>query len=47
LLAGYDAWKDDHAGASKKFVEAGGLLPYEAVKKSMVAGCCFVEPRLV
>jgi hypothetical protein len=28
LLAGYDAWKDEHTGASKKFVEAGGLLPY-------------------
>jgi hypothetical protein len=23
LLAGYDAWKDEHTGASKKFVEAG------------------------
>lgn len=28
LLGGYDAWKDEHAGATKKFVEAGGLLPY-------------------
>jgi hypothetical protein len=28
LLAGYDAWKGEHTGASKKFVEAGGLLPY-------------------
>lgn len=28
LLAGYDAWKDEHPGTSKKFVEAGGLLPY-------------------
>lgn len=28
LLAGYDAWKDEHSGAKKKFVEAGGLLPY-------------------
>lgn len=26
LLAGYDAWKGEHTGASKKFVEAGGLL---------------------
>jgi hypothetical protein len=28
LLAGYEAWKGEHAGAKKKFVEAGGLLPY-------------------
>ena len=28
LLAGYDAWKEEHSGASKKFVETGGLLPY-------------------
>ena len=28
LLAGYEAWKGEHTGASKKFVEAGGLLPY-------------------
>jgi ribosomal protein L23 len=28
LLAGYDAWKEEHSGAKKKFVEAGGLLPY-------------------
>lgn len=28
LLAGYDAWKGEHSGAKKKFVEAGGLLPY-------------------
>jgi hypothetical protein len=28
LLAGYEAWKGEHAGATKKFVEAGGLLPY-------------------
>ena len=28
LLAGYDAWKTEHSGATKKFVEAGGLLPY-------------------
>lgn len=28
LLAGYDAWKGEHTGAKKKFVEAGGLLPY-------------------
>lgn len=28
LLDGYDAWKDEHPGAKKKFVEAGGLLPY-------------------
>jgi len=28
LLAGYEAWKDEHAGAKKKFVESGGLLPY-------------------
>jgi len=28
LLAGYDAWKGEHTDASKKFVEAGGLLPY-------------------
>lgn len=28
LLAGYRAWKGDHANAKKKFVEAGGLLPY-------------------
>ena len=28
LLGGYNAWKGEHTGASKKFVEAGGLLPY-------------------
>lgn len=28
LLTGYEAWQDEHSGASKKFVEAGGLLPY-------------------
>lgn len=28
LLAGYDAWKGEHTGSRKKFVEAGGLLPY-------------------
>ncbi|MCA9177621.1 MAG: DUF1998 domain-containing protein [Planctomycetales bacterium] len=28
LLAGYEAWKGEHTGAKKKFVEAGGLLPY-------------------
>ncbi len=28
LLGGYDAWKDEHTGATKKFVEAGGLRPY-------------------
>lgn len=28
LLAGYEAWKGEHSGASKKFVEAGGMLPY-------------------
>ena len=28
LLAGYDAWKEEHVGAKKKFVETGGLLPY-------------------
>ena len=28
LLTGYDAWKGEHSGAKKKFVEAGGLLPY-------------------
>ncbi|QDT79201.1 hypothetical protein Mal35_26560 [Gimesia maris] len=28
LLAGYDAWKAEHHGATKKFVERGGLLPY-------------------
>jgi hypothetical protein len=28
LLAGYDAWKGEHSGTKKKFVEAGGLLPY-------------------
>jgi hypothetical protein len=28
LLAGYDAWKEEHSGSRKKFVEAGGLLPY-------------------
>ncbi|TVS10339.1 MAG: DUF1998 domain-containing protein [Planctomycetaceae bacterium] len=28
LLAGYEAWKAEHSGAKKKFVEAGGLLPY-------------------
>lgn len=28
LLAGYEEWKEDHAGAEKSFVESGGLLPY-------------------
>ena len=28
LLAGYEAWKKDHPGVKKKFVETGGLLPY-------------------
>jgi len=28
LQAGYDAWKGEHTGSKKKFVEAGGLLPY-------------------
>ncbi len=28
LLGGYDAWKAERSGASKKFVEDGGLLPY-------------------
>ncbi|QEG00164.1 hypothetical protein Mal15_42330 [Stieleria maiorica] len=28
LLAGYEAWKGEHTGATKKFVEEGGLLPY-------------------
>ena len=28
LLGGYDAWKSEHSGSKKKFVEAGGLLPY-------------------
>jgi hypothetical protein len=28
LLAGYEAWKGEHSGSSRKFVEAGGLLPY-------------------
>ena len=28
LLRGYEAWKAEHSGASKKFVEQGGLLPY-------------------
>lgn len=28
LLAGYDAWKAEHHGATKKFVETGGMLPY-------------------
>ena len=28
LLAGYEAWKADHGGSTKKFVESGGLLPY-------------------
>jgi hypothetical protein len=28
LLSGYDAWKGEHTGAKRKFVEAGGLLPY-------------------
>jgi ribosomal protein L23 len=28
LLAGYDAWKGEHTGSRKKFVEAGGQLPY-------------------
>lgn len=28
LLRGYEAWKTERNGASKKFVEEGGLLPY-------------------
>lgn len=28
LLAGYDAWKSEHSGAKRHFVETGGLLPY-------------------
>jgi hypothetical protein len=28
LLKGYEAWKAERSGASKKFVEQGGLLPY-------------------
>jgi hypothetical protein len=28
LLRGYEAWKAERNGASKKFVEEGGLLPY-------------------
>lgn len=28
LLRGYEAWKAERSGASKKFVEEGGLLPY-------------------
>lgn len=28
LLNGYQAWKTEHGGVGKKFVEAGGLLPY-------------------
>jgi hypothetical protein len=28
LLAGYDAWKAERPGASRRFVEEGGLLPY-------------------
>ncbi len=28
LLGGYEAWKAEHQGSAKKFVEAGGLLPY-------------------
>lgn len=28
LLQGYEAWKAERTGASKKFVEEGGLLPY-------------------
>lgn len=28
LLAGYEAWRHEHSGVSKKFVEEGGLLPY-------------------
>ena len=28
LLRGYEAWKAERSGASKKFVEQGGLLPY-------------------
>lgn len=28
LLGGYEAWKAERSGATKKFVEEGGLLPY-------------------
>ncbi len=28
LVRGYEAWKVERSGASKKFVEEGGLLPY-------------------
>jgi hypothetical protein len=28
LLAGYEAWAGEHTGSRRKFVEAGGLLPY-------------------
>jgi hypothetical protein len=28
LAEGYIAWKSEHHGASKKFAEAGGILPY-------------------
>ena len=28
LLGGYEEWKAEHGGATKKFVEEGGLLPY-------------------
>lgn len=28
LLEGYYAWQEEHLGASKKFVDEGGLLPY-------------------
>jgi len=28
LLGGYESWKSERPGAKKKFVEAGGMLPY-------------------
>jgi hypothetical protein len=28
LVDGYQSWKSEHHGASKKFAEAGGILPY-------------------
>jgi hypothetical protein len=28
LVEGYQSWKSEHHGASKKFAEAGGILPY-------------------
>ncbi len=28
LLGGYESWKAEHNGATKRFVETGGMLPY-------------------